>query len=335
MTPRRHIVRVSGPPPDRDARATRSRWACVTPNGVNFALICRHGTAIRWSSTTHQARRSPPRSRSTPTGTGRATTGTSGSTACPTSSATATASTGRRGSGNLRPEHHPTRPRRRAPCRAAGPGGAGDVPPQPGQHAEPAAQAESPGGINSRRIALEDSIVYELHVRGFTVHPVRRAEPGHLRRPGREDPLPEGSASRPSSCCRSTSSTSTIARSSTRAPASSSATSGATTRSPSPRPRRPTPRPRAHGQLGRVPRHGQGAPRRRHRGHSRRRLQPHRRGRRPRPDLPSAASTTSSITCSTSTALPATSPAAATRSTATIPVVRDLILTCLAPGGRG
>ena len=33
----------------------------------------------------------------------------------------------------------------------------------------------------------------------------------------------------------------------------------------------------------RVPRDGQGLPRRRHRGHPRRRLQPHRRGRRPRP----------------------------------------------------
>ena len=35
----------------------------------------------------------------------------------------------------------------------------------------------------------------------------------------------------------------------------------------------------------RVPRHGQGAPRGRHRGHPRRGLQPHRRGRRPRADV--------------------------------------------------
>ena len=44
-------------------------------------------------------------------------------------------------------------------------------------------------------------------------------------------------------------------------------------------------RGRAHGRRGRVPRPGQGAPPGRHRGHPRRRLQPHRRGRRGRPDV--------------------------------------------------
>src|SRR5581483_1990361 len=33
-------------------------------------------------------------------------------------------------------------------------------------------------------VALEDSIIYEVHVRS--------GAPRHLRRPGREDPLPEG-----------------------------------------------------------------------------------------------------------------------------------------------
>ena len=51
---------------------------------------------------------------------------------------------------------------------------------------------------------------------------------------------------------------------------------------------------------GRVPRPGEGAPSGRHRGHPRRRLQPHRRGRRGRPDLlASAASPTTTTTCST------------------------------------
>ena len=39
---------------------------------------------------------------------------------------------------------------------------------------------------------LEDTIIYELHVRGFTCHPSsRRRAPRHLPRAGREDPVPE------------------------------------------------------------------------------------------------------------------------------------------------
>ena len=68
----------------------------------------------------------------------------------------------------------------------------------------------------------------------------------------------------------------------------------------------------------RVQGDGAGAARGRHRGHPRRRLQPHRRGRAGRPDaVPSAASTTGPTTAWTPTTCPATSttPAAATPST--------------------
>ena len=78
-------------------------------------------------------------------------------------------------------------------------------------------------------------------------------------------------------------------------------------------------RPDPLGAGGRVPRHGQGAAPGGHRGHPRRRVQPHRGGRRARPDavLPRARQrrpTTSSRT--TARATP-TTPAAATRSTPT------------------
>ncbi len=109
----------------------------------------------------------------------------------------------------------------------------------------------------------------------------------HLRRPDREDPLSADRwASPPSSCCRSTSSTSATVRSrnpdtgerlrnfwgynsiafaALKAAYASTATE--------------------HGQVDRVPRDGPRLPRRRHRGLSRRGLQPHRRRRRARPDL--------------------------------------------------
>ena len=64
---------------------------------------------------------------------------------------------------------------------------------------------------------------------------LHRADPSagptrDLRRPDREDPVPEGARASPrSSCCRSTSSTRTTARSRTPRPASGCGTSGATT----------------------------------------------------------------------------------------------------------
>ena len=47
----------------------------------------------------------------------------------------------------------------------------GHPPPQPGQPRSDAAQVESPDDFNSRCIPREDTILYELHVRGFTVDP--------------------------------------------------------------------------------------------------------------------------------------------------------------------
>ena len=96
--------------------------ACVTPNGVNFALICRHGTAISLVLSEPCSAEIAAEIPLDPLATGPATTGTSGSPACPTSSATAIASTGRRGSGTASTRASSCSTRRRAPCRAAGPG---------------------------------------------------------------------------------------------------------------------------------------------------------------------------------------------------------------------
>ena len=78
--------------------------------------------------------------------------------------------------------------------------------------------------------------------------------------------------------------------------------------------------PRAGAGGARVPRADRRAARRGHRRAPRRRLQPHGRRRRVGPDLTSRASTTTSSTCSIrpTGAATATSPAAATPSTATI-----------------
>ncbi len=151
----------------------------------------------------------------------------------------------------------------------------------------------------------EDSIIYELHVRGFTCHPSRGvAHPGTFRGLIEKIPylqwlgvtavelLPVHEFDE-CDCPFTNPETGEKLRNfwgyNTIAFAAPKAAYAAT---------RDGARPDQ-----RVPRHGQGAPRRRHRGHPRRRLQPHRRGRRPRPDLfASAAWTTSSTTCSTRTA---------------------------------
>ena len=129
---------------------------------------------------------------------------------------------------------------------------------------------------------FSSSVIYEMHVRGFTRHPssgVDRGPARHLCRSDREDPVP-------------------------RRPRHHRG------RAPARVPVRPAGRAgRADQLLGlcadlvlraarrlqrrigslrrarRVPRHGQGAAPGEHRGHPRRRLQPHRRGRRARTDL--------------------------------------------------
>ena len=69
-----------------------------------------------------------------------------------------------------------------------GPSG-GPAPPEPGEPDDGRATRDD---LNPR-IPREDTILYELHVRGFTVDPsLGRPPPRHLRRPGREDPLPQG-----------------------------------------------------------------------------------------------------------------------------------------------
>ena len=66
------------------------------------------------------------------------------------------------------------------------------------------------GDVPLRRPSSQ-TIIYEMHVRGFTRHPSSGAAGGdarHLRRRDREDSVSASSwASRPSSCCRSSSST--------------------------------------------------------------------------------------------------------------------------------
>lgn len=123
-----------------------------------------------------------------------------------------------------------------------------------------------------------DSVLYELHVRGFTMRhpgiPSGCAAPMRGWRTPRRWSTWSGSASPPSSCCRSTSS-----RTRTTWCAGGCATTGATTPSAISRPCRI----RRHGHPGaagrRVQADGAGAARRGHRGDPRRRLQPHRGGR--------------------------------------------------------
>ena len=122
-----------------------------------------------------------------------------------------------------------------------------------------------------------ETVIYEAHVKGFTklATPTSPRAARHLRRPGPPGghrPPASASASPPSSCCRSTSS-STTSTSSRRA----CATTGATTRSASsPRTTTTAPAGQRGQQVQEFKQMVKAAPRRRHRGHPRRRLQPHR-----------------------------------------------------------
>ena len=145
----------------------------------------------------------------------------------------------------------------------------------------------STGRATGRRdTPWHETVIYEVHVKGFTEAPPGRARgpARHLRGPRlrRGDRAPHGSSASPrSSCCRSTTSSTTA----------SSHERGLTQllglqldRLPRPA-RRATPPPARSGeQVAGVQGDGQGAPPRRHRGDPRRRLQPHRRGQPPRAD---------------------------------------------------
>ena len=157
-----------------------------------------------------------------------------------------------------------------------------------------------------------ETVIYELHVRGFTRHPssgVARREARHLRRADREDSLPQGPrASPPSSCCRCFSS---IRRTRRRRRELLGLPAGLVLRAAS----RVQLAARTARRARRIPRHGQGAAPRRHRSHPRRRVQPHdrrrrRTGRRCAIAAWPTTSTTSSRTTSRGTP---TTPAAATR----------------------
>ena len=306
------------------------------PDGVNFVLLCRHGTAVflvlypldgheplaeialHPRAQPHRRPLAHPRRR-------------------PAAGLRLRLARGRpaRARPLLRPGHRPARPRRHRPVRRRRLG-----------RSRRAATSAAPSrrSVFLRRpfhwqedapplTPLEDTIIYELHVRGFTCHPSsRRRHPGHLRRPGREDPVPARRwASPPSSCCRSTSSTRTTAPSSTRAPARQLRNFWGynSIAFAAPKAAYAASGPRARpGQ--RVPRDGPRLPRGRHRGHPRRRLQPHRRGRRPRPHLlTSAAWTTSSTTCSARDGTYLNFSGCGNTVNCNHPVVRDLLLNCL------
>ena len=153
-----------------------------------------------------------------------------------------------------------------------------------------------------------------------------RARPARARTPASStrSRTSSTSGSPPSSCCRSSRSTA-----SRRRPAWS--TTGATSRSSFFAPHAGVRQPAGpDGRRRRVPRPGQGAPPGRHRGHPRRRLQPHRRGRRGRPDvLRSAASPTTTTTCSTATGGYIDYSGTGNTFNANRPIVRRLILDSL------
>ena len=162
--------------------------------------------------------------------------------------------------------------------------------------------ATSTGATTRRRArAMADSIFYEVHVKGFTkLHPGRaRGAARHLRRAWRiprRSRTCSGSASPRSSCFRCTSSCTT--RSSSRA---GCATTGATSRSATSR-RTTSTRRRATAAARSTSssRWSRALHARRPRGDPRRRLQPHRRGRRVTGRrCASAASTTRPTTGST------------------------------------
>ena len=261
--------------------------------GRNFSLFSRHATGVELLLFDHATTRRPlGSSASTRSPTAPTTTGTSfvpGRAAgpalrLPRRTGRSTRTSGLRFDPDQGPAR-PVRPRRRRARRLR-------------PRAAPAARRQRrdrdeerrrrPGapttGRATRRCAARRRrpIIYEMHV--ARLHPPpelrrRGRDARHLRRPDREDPVPAATSASPrSSCCRSSSSTPRTCPPGMvnywgYQPVSFFAPHQRLQLAPGPaRPGR------------RVPRHGQGAAPRRHRGHPRRRLQPHRRGRPRRPD---------------------------------------------------
>ena len=182
---------------------------------------------------------------------------------------------------------------------------------------------------------MNETVIYETHVRGLTAAPfLRRAAA----------PAPTRGSSKRSLICKSLGITAVellpvqqfdeqeVIAHQSRSPASRSRTTGAMRRWPTLR--RIWAMPAQHdgrADRGRVPRHGQGAAPRRDRGHPRRGVQPHRRRvTRPGRRISFRGLENGPTICSGRTsAITTISPAAAIRSTATIPIVRRLIRDCL------
>ena len=217
---------------------------------------------------------------------GPATTGTSASTACPRSSATATGSTAPRATATATTRASSCSTRTRGPSRAAGPGELAGNLPRRSLMTESMIDRQRDGAIPARRWKTRSST--SCTSAGFTDRPqLGRPASRDLSGPGREDRLPRRSwGSPPSSCCpidefdendcpfvnpltgeklRNFWGYNTIAFGAPKAAYASN-------------PERCAPWHEFCEMVDVVPRSG-------HRGLPRRRLQPHRRGGRGRPDL--------------------------------------------------
>ena len=264
------------------ARCPRGR----PPRPAGSISSCSAGTGrpSGWSSPSPARARSTPRSRSTRSSTARATTGTSASTACPRSSATATGSTGPQDDGHrYDPRIILHDPYTRA-LSCGRPWGTGDGLPRRSLMIESTIDRER--RVNPRT-PLEDTIIYELHVRGYTVDPSSGVRyPGTYPRPRREDRVPQGAGDHR----RRAAARRRVRRE--RLPVRQSPDRRAAPQLLGLQPDRLLrpegglcPQPRAIGALAGILRDGRVVPRRGDRGLSRRRLQPHRRRGRRRADL--------------------------------------------------
>ena len=228
--------------------------ATALAEGVNFALLCRHGTSVKLVLLADDRRRAcSPRFRSIRASTAPAITGTSRSIGLPPAFRYGWRVDGPVGlRPSLRPQPHPARPGLHRPGRRQrlGRQSTDYFDPQTSMHGTMRRSLFFRRPFDWREDAplltpLEDSIIYELHVRGFTCHPSRRRlQARHLRRPGREDPLSAAArrhGRRAAAGPRIRRGRLPVRQSAS--PASGCGTSGATTASPSPPPRPPTPPP--------------------------------------------------------------------------------------------
>jgi isoamylase len=147
--------------------------ACVTPNGVNFALICRHGTAISLVLYEHYSAEIAAEILLNPDWHRTGNHWHIRVAGLPDEFCYGYRVEGPKGVGHLYdPNIILLDPASRALSSGRPWGVPWDVPRRSLVNTRSAAaQAESPGGFNSRRIVREDTILYELHVRGYTVDP--------------------------------------------------------------------------------------------------------------------------------------------------------------------